>query len=415
MNSFIDLAKSKGLDLEVTKCVNKSFCIEIFDGSIDKYIINDVDSYSIKALINDKMVSINSEILSDCLIDELYDIAELSDNTDTDLFSSNSIIGDSLVTNNISNTDIDIIIDRINILLPKVKNIGVYIYGSGTEREILNTSDVHLLDSNFNYDYSFEVITDDNTKYISRCVNELNIDDILYDLEELVDYTINSSNKSSIGNYGGKVLLRNNVVNAIFNSFYSHFSAYNINKGLSLFGSSFNDVIASSKLSVIEDPLNKELPGSYLFDYEGVNSTYKKIIDNGKFSSKFYNNKEAIKDKVESTGNGSIVSNIYIDKGDSTYQELVNELDFGIIVKDVIGVHSGINSVSGDISLEFSGEYICNGVTKYINQVIMNVNFKDLMKNILLVGNDLVFFNEKSGAVSLLIDKVSVTGNEGSN
>lgn len=222
----------------------------------------------------------------------------------------------------------------------------------------------------------------------------------------------------SSGDY--KVIFNNEVFADILSCFCGNFSADVVQKGFSLLKGKLNDRIASQKISLIDDALMENGCATTAFDSEGVACTRKKIIDGGILKTFLYNLKTAGADGKSSTGNGFKGSfkgsvgvsptNLYIEKGNLTFDELLNALDKGIVITDVTGLHSGANTVSGDFSLAAEGFTVENGrLDKPIEQITVSGNFYELLKEAKEVGSDLKF-SGSVGSPSVLFEKIHISG-----
>lgn len=223
-----------------------------------------------------------------------------------------------------------------------------------------------------------------------------------------------------------RVVLRYDVVRDLLSTFSSVFSAEAVQKGLSLLGGKLGEQIASSKLTLIDDPLLPNGGASAPFDGEGVATRTKEVIAQGQLITFLHNLKTAKKDGVESTGNafrasfkspvGISPSNFYIKPGEKNFDELVKELGNGLIIIDVQGTHSGANAVSGDFSLGAYGYLVENGkIARAVDQITIAGNFFTLLESVEEIGADLEFgipgHGGNVGAPSLIIEKLSVAGN----
>ncbi|MBO4878886.1 MAG: TldD/PmbA family protein, partial [Clostridia bacterium] len=140
--------------------------------------------------------------------------------------------------------------------------------------------------------------------------------------------------------------------------------------------------------------------------------------------SYLYNLKTALKDGVASTSNAgragvaapveTAPSNFYIMKGEKSFDELVAELDHGLIITELSGLHAGLNPVSGDFSLIAKGLLVDNGtILRSVDQITCAGNFLAMMKDIIDVGSDLRFGPPgfgRIGSPSLLIEKLVISG-----
>jgi len=76
------------------------------------------------------------------------------------------------------------------------------------------------------------------------------------------------------------------------------------------------------------------------------------------------------------------------------------------------GLHSGLNPISGDFSLQSSGFYIEDGkISKPTSLIVTSGNFFEMMNDIDKIGNDLELRNESSvNAPSVKFNGLQVSG-----
>ncbi len=222
------------------------------------------------------------------------------------------------------------------------------------------------------------------------------------------------------------VLLRHDVAQDLLATFASVFSAEAVQKGLSLLAGKLEQPIASTLVTLVDDPLLKNGGASASFDGEGVATRAKNVIEKGKLITFLHNLKTAKKDGVESTGNASRASfkspvgisptNFFIQPGTLDYEALIERMGDGIIIINVQGLHSGADAVSGDFSLGAYGYLVENGaIVRPIEQITIAGNFFKLLEAVEAIGSDLEFGSPSSrghvGSPSLLIRHLSVAGN----
>lgn len=180
-----------------------------------------------------------------------------------------------------------------------------------------------------------------------------------------------------------------------------------------------------TSLNITDDPFLEEGLLSSNFDSEGVATSRKDIVKDGRLVTLMHNRKTAQKDGVESTGNAYKASykgaltvapaNLYVNPSDQSYDELVSSVPEGIIITELSGLHSGANTVSGDFSIAANGFYVKDGkVQNAVNQMTIAGNFYELMNNIEAIGSDLEFSmgfmaTGYIGSPSLLIRELAVT------
>ncbi|WP_297422630.1 TldD/PmbA family protein [Clostridium sp.] len=218
-----------------------------------------------------------------------------------------------------------------------------------------------------------------------------------------------------------KIIINNEAMVSLLGTFSSIFNAEQVQKGLSLLKGKEGEIIASDKVTLIDDPHLQDGLGTTSFDDEGVATYKKEIISKGKLNTLLYNLKTAYKAGVKSTGNGfkgSYAStigvsstNFYINPGEKSFEELCSEVKDGVIITDFAGLHSGASAVTGDFSLAAKGFMIENGKKSFpVEQITVAGNFFILLKDIEEVGSDLKFPMSSIGCPSVVVKELSVAG-----
>jgi PmbA protein len=199
----------------------------------------------------------------------------------------------------------------------------------------------------------------------------------------------------------------------------SGFSAESVQKKRSLFMTRLGKEVASPLITVYDDGLLAEGLGSAPSDDETVPMKKKTVIDKGRLAMFLYNTYTANKDKTVSTGNGMRggfkgipgvgVTNLYIEPGNSSLEELINSTGSGLYVTEVMGAHTA-NHISGDFSVGATGFWIEKGRTVYpVREITIAGNILDLMKHVDAVGSDLRF-SGRIGSPSLRVKELSISG-----
>ena len=224
------------------------------------------------------------------------------------------------------------------------------------------------------------------------------------------------------GNY--KTVLKNEAFMQFFTVFFGNFMATTMQRGLSLLADKEGQTIASDIFTVKEIPMYDDALTKIPFDDEGVLTTEKAIIDKGVFATALYNLKSANKAGKQSTGNGfrsgSAVSemptNLVVEPGDKSFDELLAEAGEGIILTDLSGLHAGVNAISGDFSLLCEGYLIENGKQgRPVEQITVAGNFYEVIKSIKSIGNDIINVPSGEGEFftpSVYIESLAISGDE---
>lgn len=215
-----------------------------------------------------------------------------------------------------------------------------------------------------------------------------------------------------------RIILRADSAGGLLSSFFPMFSADMAQKGLSLLSDKIGSSIASELINIVDDPFY-EYPE--IFDGDGTPCFKKEVIKNGTLATLLHNLKTAKKAGVATTGNagrstpGSIVpTNFFITPGQNALQELLTSLDKGLLITELNGLHSGVNSVSGEFSLLASGMLVEGGsIIRPVDQITIAGTFISVMSSVQAVGSDLRFGIPGAGGIgspSLLINGVTVSG-----
>ena len=208
----------------------------------------------------------------------------------------------------------------------------------------------------------------------------------------------------------------------LLSTFSGIFSSENARKGLSRLEGKEGEVIASSAVTLVDDPA---YPGSYLqrsFDAEGCPTFRKEIITGGRLNTLLYDLKNANLAGRKTTGNASKASydapvgirpfTLYLVPGEVSEEELLKKAENGVYINSLGGLHAGANGVTGDFSLQSAGFLIENGKkTEHVKSFTVAGNFYDLLKNITCAANNLEFPGMGTvGAPSVLVEGLSIAG-----
>lgn len=173
--------------------------------------------------------------------------------------------------------------------------------------------------------------------------------------------------------------------------------------------------VASSAITVTDDPLKPRGQSSRPFDGEGVEGAALTMVDKGVLNHWFLSTSAAHELGLVTNGRGvrasSSVSpsstNLAIEPGSQTPQELISSLKSGFYVTEVFG--QGVNMVTGEYSRGASGFWIDNGELAWaVAEVTIAANLKDMFLN-MVPASDLDR-NFGTAAPTLLIEGMTLAG-----
>ena len=172
-------------------------------------------------------------------------------------------------------------------------------------------------------------------------------------------------------------------------------------QGLSVYSKKLGEEVASSLITVVDDPTLPQKRGSYAFDDEGVPSRRTVLVEKGILKSYLYDRLTAWEEGVESSGNGRResyqqkpiprMSNTMILPGEMSPEEIVRSVEKGLFVKKMGG--GQVNTVNGDFIFEVNEGYLIEkgSIGAPVRGAILIGNGPQVLKEIDMVGNDLGF------------------------
>lgn len=243
--------------------------------------------------------------------------------------------------------------------------------------------------------------------------------------EKTVEQAVSLLGASSLKSGKYPVIFNNKCAADLLSTFSSIFYAENVQRGYSLLNDKLEQRIAGNVVTIRDDCQHKLSAAVRTFDSEGVNVRDKAVVENGILKTYLYNMKSAAKDSINSTGNGFRPSfkasvgtapvNFYISPSDNTQDQLFKQMEEGLYITSLAGLHSGANSISGDFSFSASGYYIEKGsIVRPVEQITVAGNFYTLLKKIVNTGNDLVFDYPGQrgtfGSPCIFVEDLSIAG-----
>lgn len=154
--------------------------------------------------------------------------------------------------------------------------------------------------------------------------------------------------------------------------------------------------VASSLVTIVDDPLVARGPGSRPFDGEGLRSRKNTVVQKGQLESYLLDCYSARKLDLAPTGSasrgggaiGPSTSNFILQPGAVSRDELIASTQRGLLVTEMMGF--GFNGLTGDFSRGASGFWIEDGKIAFpVSEVTISSNLDDMLKDIDCIGNDL--------------------------
>jgi len=220
------------------------------------------------------------------------------------------------------------------------------------------------------------------------------------------------SKKPKTGEY--PVIFDNITASSIVEILSELVNGENAYKRNSVFSDKLGEIVGSSIITIMDNPLIKKLQGSRPFDGEGVYSREKFIFNKGKLASYIVNNyySKKLKHRITSnssfeteTINGISPSNFYLIPGEIDEGDLIGSVKKGIYITGLFSVDS-INTATGDFSWGAEGFMIERGKLSYpISEFTIAGNIIDLLKNTIEICDNIDFNRGEIASPSILVNK----------
>jgi PmbA protein len=440
INKLFEEAKNSSFnEYEVYYVDRESLSINVYNEEVEKYNLTTSYGLSFRGKINEKIGYSYTEILDEDAIKMLVKNAKESalaiENEDIQFIYEGDKEYKEVNTyyKALENLPADKLIDLALSMEREAKKLDDRVVSFGgcgigynkAKYGIINSKGLNLENkSNLLSAYVVPIIKDgenmhDGIGYITaKYLDEVNSKKLA---DDGVNEALSKVGGKSVPSGKYKVIINNEAMVSLLSTFAGVFSGDAAQKGLSLLKGKEGEVIASKKVTLLDDPHLEDGLASVPFDDEGVSTKKKDIIHEGKLITLLHNLKTANKGNTKSTGNGFKNSygspvgvsptNLYLKNGEKSFDELLKEVGEGLIITDFAGLHSGANSITGDFSLAAKGFYIKDGKKDYpVEQITVAGNFFNLLKDIEELGNDLKFPMSSIGSPSVKISELSVAG-----
>lgn len=248
-------------------------------------------------------------------------------------------------------------------------------------------------------------------------------------LNRLIQQHHTSQKRVAVPTKKMKVIFTPAASGALFYRLLAGIDGNSLQTGISPLQTKLNKQIFSPALTIIEDPHRQWGLFSCPFDDEGIITEQKHIVQDGVLKSFLYDLKTAAQLKTKTTGNGfrrglfsqghttpptPQTTNLVIPQGQKSLEQLIQNVDEGLIVDSVMGAHTG-NIPQGDFSLNVgSGFYIKDGQLqgKAVDAMVSG-NIYDVFQKEMEFSNEISImsmFSPLGYSPDILVEGISVTG-----
>lgn len=229
---------------------------------------------------------------------------------------------------------------------------------------------------------------------------------------------LTSLHPKAIESFTGKVILDSDPASFILlYPVISSVNADNVQRGRSLWTGKIGQKVATPKLTVFDDGLMPKGIGSLNFDFEGAPRQKTPIITGGKLEGFLHNSYTANKEGRKSTGNAYresytilptvAASNLVVKAGKKKLEELIAEVDKGIIVRRFSG---NVRPDSGEFSgIAKQASYIEKGQIKHaLGETMISGNAFQALKDLIEIGCETRPTEIRAYTPPILVDNIHI-------
>ncbi|SJL83993.1 TldD/PmbA family protein [Vibrio palustris] len=229
------------------------------------------------------------------------------------------------------------------------------------------------------------------------------------------------------------VVIGNGFGGVIFHEACGHLlETTSVEKQASVFHDQMGELIANSVVNAVDDGTIANQWGSLNIDDEGMPVQRTQLIKDGRLTGFMVDKMGSIKTGYERTGSGrresyryapaSRMRNTYIEAGDSSFEDMIGSIDYGIYAAQMGG--GSVQPGTGEFNFAVNDAFLIeNGkITKPLKSATLIGTGPKVLQDISMVGNDLSlagggWCGSISGAVptsigqpSLKVDRIVVGG-----
>ena len=436
-DKFFQLAKEAGIgdaELYINQSYNLSF--SLFHSEVDNYSCSNGFSIVARGLYNGKFGVATCDTWNSAkaqyLVKEIVTNAKLSENDDPVFIFAGSPKYKKI---NIFNRDLEkVSIDNKKEALFKLEKLikdgdsriseveEVGYEESKGSTTLMNSKGLKLNQKSNYFVFYGSALAKENEQaksnfeiFFDNDFSKLNVEDLA---SKITKGAIEQLNGEPCETRKYKTVLAPEAFRYLLNFYIGQADAEEVQKKSSLFIDKLGQRVASKKVTVNDMPLAKSL-FARPFDDEGVATSNRAVIKNGILQTYFYNLTTAAKDGVQTTGNGQRSGStigagpfyLVLKPGKKSQEQLFEDVENGVYITSLSGLHSGLNPQSGNFSLVASGFLIENGKkSRALDMITVSGNLQTLFNDIVEIGNDVKVFPSAISCPSVVVKKLSITG-----
>jgi TldD protein len=197
-----------------------------------------------------------------------------------------------------------------------------------------------------------------------------------------------------------------NVVGVFIHEAMGHLAEADLTLSGSVLYDKLRKQIASEAVTVYDDGTVEGAFGSFKYDDEGVRTQKTALIDKGTLTGLMHNRETAHKLNMEPTGNARAedfrfepiirMRNTYLAAGDSSFEELIEDVDFGYYLKSFRGGQANLDGTF-QVGIQEAYEIVKGQIGDAVRSASISGNTLETLHRVDAVGRDFELWPGRCG------------------
>ena len=225
--------------------------------------------------------------------------------------------------------------------------------------------------------------------------------------------------KTQSGRY--TVVFDPRVVSTLLSVMASALSGEAVVKGRSFFAGRIGESVANAAVTLVDDPTDSRAFSASTYDAEGLACRRNVLISDGMLRMFVFDTVSARRAQMQSTGSavrGGFAGTpsagcraLVLQPGTKGAEDILASVGDGLYVQSVTGIHSGVNTVSGDFSVGAEGLMIRAGaLAEPVREVTVASTLQRMLQSIVEIGGDLRWLPGSAAGQTLAIADMQLSG-----
>ena len=225
--------------------------------------------------------------------------------------------------------------------------------------------------------------------------------------------------KAQSGRY--TVVFDPRVVSTLLSVMASALSGEAVVKGRSFFAGRIGESVANAAVTLVDDPTDSRAFSASTYDAEGLACRRNVLISDGMLRMFVFDTVSARRAQMQSTGSavrGGFAGTpsagcraLVLQPGTKGAEDILASVGDGLYVQSVTGIHSGVNTVSGDFSVGAEGLMIRAGaLAEPVREVTVASTLQRMLQSIVEIGGDLRWLPGSAAGQTLAIADMQLGG-----